>query len=77
MRIAPVLASAEDQAAYADFCGRMARQFAESKRFEDAERVVKASLLRTSAVDLTKPPAVMFTRLLDDGTAPDEFRAWG
>lgn len=77
LRIAPILILAEDQTAYADFCGRMAEQFGDSQFAEDAERVVKGSLLRTGLIDLSKLPAGRFTSSLDNGTVPDWFPPWG
>ena len=77
LRIAPVLILAEDQVAYAEFCSRMAQHFAESKLPEEAERVIKASLLRANSVDLAKLPADMFAKSLDDGTVPDWLPPWG
>lgn len=71
LRIAPVLVLARDRTAYAEFCGRMVRQFAESENIVDAERTVKACLLRPNAIDLGKLPAGKFTGPLDDGTAPN------
>jgi hypothetical protein len=56
LRIAPVMALAEDQAAYSSFCGRMAQHFAESKLPVDFERVVKASVLRANSIDLARLP---------------------
>lgn len=77
LRIAPVLALAEDQAAYSEFCGHMAQQFAESKLPEVAERVVKACLVRANSIDLAKLPGDRLARMLDEGTAPDWLLTWG
>ncbi|MHB0961334.1 MAG: nSTAND1 domain-containing NTPase [Pirellulaceae bacterium] len=77
LRVAPILILTEDQASYADFCGRLVQQFAESKLPEVSERVVKASLLRANSIDLAKLPGEMFAKSLDDGTVPDWFSAWG
>jgi eukaryotic-like serine/threonine-protein kinase len=86
LRISPVLVLAGDPTAYAEFCGRMLRQFAASENVEDqglstdlvnAERTVKACLLRPNVVDLGKLPAHKFTTSLDDGTVPDGFKSWG
>jgi tetratricopeptide (TPR) repeat protein len=73
----PILALADDQAAYADFCRRMAAQFADSKVPEDSERVVKSSLLRPGAVELAKLPADAFCKVIDDGTVHEGFLSWG
>ena len=77
LRIAPVLVLAEDQVAYAEFCGRMAQQFAESKLPEEAERVIKGSLLRANSVDRAKLPADLLAKSLDEGTVPDSLPPWG
>ena len=77
LRIAPVLALAEDHAAYFEFCSRMTQQFAKSNGPEDFERVVKANLLRANSIDLAKLPVDKFAKLLDHGTVSDEFLPWG
>ena len=68
LRIAPVLALAEDPTVYSDFCGRMSQHFAESKTPEIAERVVKASLLRANSIDLAKLPRDLLAKSLDNRT---------
>src|SRR6185436_2375466 len=76
LRVAPVLALADDQAAYANFCDRMARQFADSDLPEVPERIVKAALLRPNSIDLAKLPAGRLAKILDDKTGPDWFAPW-
>ncbi|MBS0267001.1 MAG: hypothetical protein JSS02_34060 [Planctomycetes bacterium] len=77
LQIAPALVLADDQQAYADFCARMAVQFAESTDMATTERTVKACLLRPNTIDCEKLPAHIFSKTLDDGTAPDWFLPWG
>jgi WD40 repeat protein/tetratricopeptide (TPR) repeat protein len=76
LRIAPVLVLAGDQAAYTEYCRRMAAQFAESKLPEDADRVIKASLLRAGSIDVAKLPVSPFGQSLDDGTIPEWLAPW-
>ena len=77
LRIAPVLALADDQTAYSEFCGHMTQHFADSKLPEEAERIIKASLLRANAIDHAKLPANIFAKSLDDRTAPEWVSPWG
>ncbi len=76
LRIAAVLALTDDPTAYSDFCGRMVQHFAESKKPETAERVVKASLLRADSIDLAKLPGDLLAKSLNDGTVPEWLPPW-
>jgi WD40 repeat protein/serine/threonine protein kinase/tetratricopeptide (TPR) repeat protein len=77
LRVAPVLALADDREAYLKYCARMIETFAKSEDLETAERVSKVALLRANSIDLTKLPALRFIKALDEGTAPVGFRPWG
>jgi serine/threonine protein kinase/WD40 repeat protein/tetratricopeptide (TPR) repeat protein len=73
---APVMALADDQAAYDDFCRRALENFAASKDSADCERVLKACLLRSKDVDLIKRPKENLFKLIDEGTLPKTFLPW-
>jgi serine/threonine protein kinase/Flp pilus assembly protein TadD len=75
--IAAVLARAADQAQYADFCDLMLQRFGDSVDTYDAERVTKVCLLRPNIIAIRRLPSDKFTKLLDDGTAPDDLTPWG
>jgi hypothetical protein len=77
LHIAPVLVLADDQHAYSDLCARMMGQFADSTDMVATERFVKACLLRPNTIDLAKLPVHVFSKMLDDRTAPDWFLPWG
>ncbi len=68
LSLAPILAVAEDQRAYSDFCGRLAKQFAESKRVDAVERAVKSALLRPDSIDPAKLPGKTLGNILDSNT---------
>ena len=77
LRVAPVLALADDKAAYSDFCVRMAKKFAKSTDFATMERTIKACLLRANAIESATLPAGVLGKALDDGTVPEDFLSWG
>ncbi|MFN0053794.1 MAG: hypothetical protein ACKV0T_16565 [Planctomycetales bacterium] len=76
LRVAPVVALADDQAAYVSYCDRMARHFAGSDSSEVFERIIKAALLRPNSIDIAKLPGDHLARILDDGTAPEGLLPW-
>jgi tetratricopeptide (TPR) repeat protein len=76
LRIAPVLASADDPQIYSDFCSRMVQHFAASQLPEVHDRVIKAALLRPNSIDLAKLPGDQLAKSLDDGTAPEWLSPW-
>jgi tetratricopeptide (TPR) repeat protein len=76
LRIAPVLASADDPRIYSDFCSRMVQHFAASKLPEVHDRVIKAALLRPNSINLAKLPGDQLAKSLDDGTAPEWLSPW-
>jgi len=71
LAVAPILAVDENQRAYSDFCGRMAKQFANSKDLEAVERTVKAALLRPNSIDPARLPGKTLDQILDSGMSPD------
>jgi tetratricopeptide (TPR) repeat protein len=77
LRIAPLYLLAGDETGYAEFCGELAAHFAASTLPEDADRIIKAALLRPGAIDPAKLPIDSFGRSLDDGTSPDWLAPWG
>ena len=77
LEVASVLAMQGNDEAYAEFCSRMSRKFADSGKLEDAERTVKAYAFRPVTIDPRQLPAERFTNALDRRTAPAWFLPWG
>ncbi len=77
LQVAPVLVLAGDDAAYAAFCRRFVDQFAATQPTEDAERVVKACVLRSKVIALAKLPGAKLAKSLEDGAGAEWFPQWG
>jgi tetratricopeptide (TPR) repeat protein len=77
LRMIALLVMAEDEEQYRESCRRMVLQFSESTKVEDAERILKAGLLRAKVIDLASLPADRLAKALDDGEAAKSFASWG
>jgi hypothetical protein len=68
LRTASVVALAGNEAAYREFCGRMAKRFAGA---DDALTTCMACLMLPDAIELARLPRNTLIKSLVDGTAPD------
>lgn len=77
LQVSSVLVMGGDQTGYRELCLRMARQFENSEKIEDFERVCKASILLPGIVNPSQLPERSFADAMDAGTVPEWFPAWG
>ncbi len=68
VKVAPVIARAEDDNSYVEFCKWVAKQPAETP--EQTDRAIKVCLLKAGVVDITDLPGDTLARGLNDGTVP-------
>jgi WD40 repeat protein/Flp pilus assembly protein TadD len=77
LKIAPVVALADDSTASTEFCGRVLQQFSQTSISEiSAERVIKAVLLRASDIDHGRLPLDKVVKVTEDGSLSAYMASW-